>query len=84
MRRAPSGDDNSIVVGFLFVATLLIGIAVVVLFEGHTRTEREKRRNDYIAKHHCERIGFAGQYATSVYRCDNGMFLETEIDKELR
>jgi hypothetical protein len=47
-----------------------------------TLNDREIRINRFIAAHNCIREGFAGKDAIPVLKCDNGLFLETEIWKK--
>lgn len=41
--------------------------------------QRDKNERAYLTNHHCERTGFVGKNPQAVYKCDNGLWLQSEI-----
>jgi hypothetical protein len=62
-------------------------IAIAIMFGiGYAffqyRAYLDRGLTQYLSNHHCEELGRVGQPGQYVYKCDNGLHLESDLRKE--
>jgi hypothetical protein len=65
-------------------ALLIFGIVIGIAYLLDKATALNVDDLKYIQQHQCVREGFAGKAAIPTYRCDNGLWLQTEIKELVR
>jgi hypothetical protein len=75
----------SFVVMLGIIALAFISGMVIRLFVSLTETNEKEattisaKFGNYVKNNNCQRTGFAGSEPEAIYKCDNGIWLETEL-----
>jgi hypothetical protein len=61
---------------------IIVGFGGVVFGFYQYHLHADRGLIDYLRKYHCEDLGRVGQPGQAVYKCDNGLHLESDLRKE--